>query len=44
MASECFPESNSNVKGKIYGGGNVTSIHKVRSYDSNVRAIVKSPT
>lgn len=38
-----FPERNSEFKGKIYEGGIITSVHKVESGDSNVRAIVETP-
>uniref|UniRef100_A0A2N9FC73 Long-chain-alcohol oxidase n=1 Tax=Fagus sylvatica TaxID=28930 RepID=A0A2N9FC73_FAGSY len=33
----------SNFRGKMYEGGIITSIHKVVSEDSNVRAIVETP-
>ncbi|GMY06309.1 long-chain-alcohol oxidase FAO2-like [Fagus crenata] len=38
-----FPERISNFRGKMYEGGIITSIHKVVSEDSNVRAIVETP-
>jgi long-chain-alcohol oxidase len=37
-----FPENTSNLKGKAYEGGIITSLHKVVSEDSNVRAIIEA--
>ncbi|CAI9118134.1 OLC1v1019658C1 [Oldenlandia corymbosa var. corymbosa] len=42
MAWGYFPESDSELKGKIYEGGIITSVYKVGS-GANVRAIVEAP-
>ncbi|GLU08201.1 hypothetical protein SLE2022_251250 [Rubroshorea leprosula] len=38
-----FPSSNSELKGTAYEGGIITSVHKVVSKDSNMRAIIETP-
>lgn len=39
-----FPDSpDSEFKGKAYEGGIITSVHKVLSDDSNIRAIIETP-
>lgn len=41
MAWGYFPESNSELEGKNYEGGILTSVHKVGSEESNVKAILE---
>lgn len=38
-----FPEHVSGIEGKIYEGGLITSIYKLVSEESNVRAIIETP-
>ncbi|KAJ9154136.1 hypothetical protein P3X46_027503 [Hevea brasiliensis] len=43
MAWGYFPDSNSEFRGKSYEGGIITSVHKVVSKDSSLRAIIETP-
>ncbi|XP_057778301.1 long-chain-alcohol oxidase FAO1-like [Salvia miltiorrhiza] len=43
MAWGYFPEEGSEIPGKIYDGGIITSLHKVVADDGSVRAIIESP-
>ncbi|KAK6161260.1 hypothetical protein DH2020_004641 [Rehmannia glutinosa] len=43
MAWGYFPEKNSDIGGKVYEGGIITSVHKVGEDDLNVRALIESP-
>ncbi|KAF8388252.1 hypothetical protein HHK36_026918 [Tetracentron sinense] len=38
-----FPDSMSELKGKVFEGGIITSLHKVVSEESNVRALIETP-
>lgn len=44
MAWGYFPEANSEIKGKKYEGGIITSLHKVMSDDYNTRALLETPS
>ncbi|CAN6462067.1 unnamed protein product [Victoria cruziana] len=39
-----FPESDSNVKGKAYEGGIITSIHKILAENNSPNVIIESPS
>ncbi|CAI9771235.1 unnamed protein product [Fraxinus pennsylvanica] len=43
MAWGYFPESISDIKGKVYEGGIITSMHKIGQGPSNEKAIIESP-
>ncbi|KAL0376812.1 UNVERIFIED_CONTAM: Long-chain-alcohol oxidase FAO3 [Sesamum calycinum] len=43
MAWGYFPETSSDIEGKIYEGGIITSVHKVGQDAKNLRAIIESP-
>ncbi|KAF3785877.1 Long-chain-alcohol oxidase [Nymphaea thermarum] len=39
-----FPESDSSIKGKVYEGGIITTIHKILAENNSPRVIVESPS
>ncbi|KAL0456965.1 UNVERIFIED_CONTAM: Long-chain-alcohol oxidase FAO1 [Sesamum latifolium] len=43
MAWGYFPETSSDIEGKIYEGGIITSVHKVGQDAKDLRAIIESP-
>lgn len=43
MAWGCFPELRSDLRGKVFEGGIITSLHKVASDDLNSQAIIETP-
>lgn len=43
MAWGYFPEESSEIEGKVYEGGIITSVHKVGEDKSNPRAIIECP-